>query len=352
MFGFFRKTVSPDSCETLMLISQAVRSGLPLAEAVRLSLGNSLAQTGTDRLPPEMRAFEQLTRLLEKGVEPQTAVRQSGLPPMTAELFAVALKTGNFADTFDEMTRLETNRVLTIRMICQALAYPVFLLAGTLIVLLIFFGSIAPQFKKIFMDFGMDVPYLTSTVLHVSDAVRDGSFLIGVAVFIGILLVGIRLFFPRFLFCIPIFGAIGRSMVKNRILSQMAFFVSLNIPLDEALEKCGRTVRNRAYRKDCLSAAEAAKRGMLFQEIVHRFYWLFPAWLAPMIAQNDSPETLTRSLRRAAETVDIQKETSLQLLQILSLPLFVFFITSTVLVSTIAMFMPLIKLITSLSSPM
>ena len=122
-----------------------------------------------------------------------------------------------------------------------------------------------------------------------------------------------------------------------------------NVPLPEALEQCGKAMRNSAYRRDCRNAAAAARKGMSFAEIALRYYWLFPAWLAPMIAADNLRETLSKSLRRAADTVEQQKDVSILFLQTLSLPLFILFMFITLGTIISAMFMPLVKLISDLS---
>ncbi|MDR1382442.1 MAG: type II secretion system F family protein [Planctomycetaceae bacterium] len=340
----FHKNVSAGTCEMMLLIAQAVKSGVPLADAVRLSVGSSGTETIAERS-----AFLQLATLLEKGIEPQAAVQQSGFSSGAADLFDVALKTDNFIEAFDELARIETNRVMTFNAVCQALAYPFFLFGTLLVFFLLFLLYIMPQFKDIFDNFGIRLPFLTEVFIWISDACYDLSLVVGIAVFAAILWIGIKLLFPRFLFCIPILGAVGRSIYMSKTLNQLAFFVLQNVPLAEALEKCGQTMRNAAYRKDCLSAAEAAKRGASFQEIVLRYYWLFPAWLAPMLVKNNTPESIARSLRRAAETTDMQKDFSLLLLQTLSLPLFILFIFGLVFTTVVATFLPLITLVTELS---
>jgi type II secretory pathway component PulF len=108
-------------------------------------------------------------------------------------------------------------------------------------------------------------------------------------------------------------------------------------------------MRNVAYRRDCRDAAAAARKGMSFAEITLRYYWLFPAWLAPTIAVGNRRESLSKSLRRAAETVEQQQDMSIMFLQTLCLPLFVMFIFCLMVALVMALFMPQVYLITSLS---
>jgi type II secretory pathway component PulF len=61
-------------------------------------------------------------------------------------------------------------------------------------------------------------------------------------------------------------------------------------------------------------------------------------------------ESLSKSLRRAAETVEQQKDASILLLQSLSLPLFIILLFYMVGSFVIAMFSPMIVLVTNLSA--
>jgi type II secretory pathway component PulF len=191
---------------------------------------------------------------------------------------------------------------------------------------------------------------MTVMVIQLAKLARSPMFLLGCIAIIGVLYIVIRALFPRFWLCVPVLGNIGRSLYTARMLRQLTGQILRNVPLPEALEQCGKTMRNHALRKDCKSAAEASRRGMPFWEIALRYYWLFPTWLAPILAVEQSRDSLVKSLRRAAETVDQQKDASLLLLQSLALPVYIIIVYSAIGFFTMTMFMPLVKLVTDLSS--
>jgi len=327
--------------ETLLLIAQAVKSGIPLAAAIRLTVGE---QPGRKQLP-----LLRLAELLDKGLEPKVAAAQSGLPKPVAGLLDVALSSGDFAGTFDELAKLELRRSLTIHRVIQALAYPILTFACCVLCLGSMLITSVPQFKAMFVEFNSELPAMTLWVIQLSDMVCSPLSLLGLAVFVLTLYVAAKFLFPRFWLCIPIFGNIGRCLYTARMLRQMANQVSRDVPLPEALEECGKAMRNSAYQYDCRSAAAAARKGMSLEEIVLRYYWLFPAWLSPMVAVENRRESLSKSLRRAADTVEQQEDVSLLFLQAISLPFFIMIMVTAVGFFVIAMFMPLIKLITDLS---
>jgi type II secretory pathway component PulF len=328
--------------ETLLLISQAVKSGVPLSSAIRLTIGSE----------PQRRdkAFLKLATLLDKGIEPKVAAAQSGLPTAVVDLLDTALTSEDFAGTFDELAKLEISRSLTIHRVLQALAYPTLLFVGTVLCFWQLLVITVPQFEAIFNDFDTTLPAMTAGIVQLSQLARNPMFLLGCGAILVVLWFAVRFLFPRFWFCVPVFGNIGRSLYTAKMLRQMANQVARNVPLPEALEQCGKTMRNSAYRKDCRSAAAAARKGMPFWEIALRYYWLFPSWLAPMLAVQQARESLAKSLRRAAETVEHQKESSILLFQSLSLPVFIILTLSCVGFFAIAMFMPLVSLISCLSA--
>jgi len=328
--------------ETLLLISQAVKSGVPLSAAIRLTIGAQPQRS--------QKAFLRLATLLDQGIEPKIAAAQSGLPGSVVDLLDIAFTSGDFAGTFDELAKLEVSRSLAIHRVVQALAYPCLLLVLTVWTFVVILFSTVPQYDKLFHDFGAELPAITAGVIQFSQMVRNPLVVLGSVALAVVLYVGIKFLFPRFWFCVPLLGSIGRCLYTMRMLHQMANQVARNVPLPDALEQCGKTMRNSAYRKDCRAAAESARRGMPFWEIALRYYWLFPTWLAPILAADNVQESLSRSLRRAAETVDQQKDAAILLLQVLSLPLFVIIIFHCVSLVMIAMFMPLVNLITSLSA--
>jgi type II secretory pathway component PulF len=327
--------------ETLFLISQAVKSGVPLATAIRLTVGNQPKRGNA--------AFLRFAELLDKGIEPQTAAAKSGLPKSVVNLLDTALISGDFAGTFSELAKLETRRSLTILRVVQALAYPLILFVGGIFLLFQIFVVTVPGYESIFKDFETQLPQITELILIISHMVRSPQFLLGLCVFALTLYIAAKLLFPRFWHCVPVLGHIGRCLYTARILRQMANQVSRNVPLPEALEQCGKTLRNSAYRKDCRSAATDARNGMSFAEIVLRYYWLFPTWLSPMVALDHVQETLSKTLRSAADTVEHQEDVSIMLLQTISLPLFIIITFSVVGIVVISLFMPLVSVITTLS---
>jgi type II secretory pathway component PulF len=68
-----------------------------------------------------------------------------------------------------------------------------------------------------------------------------------------------------------------------------------------------------------------------------------------MVVENVSKDSMVQSFRRAADLEERQQEVAINLLQTLSVPICLFVTLQVVAFAMIALFLPLLKLITELS---
>ena len=282
-----------DHCETLTLVTQAVKSGKSLSDAIRLSLDGSNSRSG--------HIFLRLADRLDQGVEPMTAVRQSGLPKNAILLFEVALESGDFQGTFEELVSLEERRATTFRQVFQAMTYLLIIFFSAWIVGFFSLWYIIPQFENIFNAFETELPTMTLSLLKLSWLARDPGAALGTIVFFASLYFLGRRFCPRIGHYLPVVGGIARNSYKSHFLRQLSSQVRRDVPLPDSLLQCGKTLNNRAYRQDCRKAAQVAQNGGTLSQVALQFTWLFPAGIYPALAENVSKDSIVQSLRRAAD---------------------------------------------------
>jgi len=91
-------------------------------------------------------------------------------------------------------------------------------------------------------------------------------------------------------------------------------------------------------------------QGHVVCEITLHYDWLFPEWLGPIINAAKSDDDLARSLRRAAETAEMQKDASIHCAQTLALPLFITLMGICFGTLVLAIMMPIMDLIKNLTT--
>lgn len=328
--------------ETMLLISQAVRSNLPLGEAIRLLVSGS-PNTRINR------SLLRLAALLDKGLEPQLAVRKAKLPRRLTALLETAFKSGNFPEYFAELIETEQDRNKIFQTLTNLMAYPLFVFGIMLFVV----GMLVLAtwgFEIIYLDFGMQLPLLTKLMVGFSRKLSQPEthfILIG-----GIL---VLLFLQHFLFSsfwfrIPILGNLFRSLASQKLLRQLLFSMKHGVPMDQALElAAGSFSFNRAYRKRCLRAAVLAKEGTKFSQLIMFFPLIFPCWLVPFVQTAEKNDTVPSALQHGLDVLKADQAGSAFFFYTVFIPIFYFCFLAFFCFVIIALFLPLIKLVTPLS---
>lgn len=337
---------SDTTYETLLLIALAAKSKMPLSESIRLTLSDK-KQARNSR---SHRSLLRFAELIDTGIDPRKAVRQAGFSKSLVEILEASLESGDFADSLEEICTFETTRRESYYALQRALAYPLLIIFFLLLLCFLCGLWIMPSFAKLFRDFDTELPALTMLVLSISQALAAPAFWIALFLWFFLSWLLFRFLAPRALYSIPLIGPVFLSVFATGFLNRLGLLINRGKPLGEAFRLCAKTTRGAIFRYDCRRAAEDADRGLSLPEIVLRYPCLFPLWLAPIVhaAQNDNL-TIAISLCRAAESLEEQKRATVAFFESLIIPLLYFPIIFMVFILILAMFLPMIKLITSLS---
>ncbi len=331
--------------ETLLLISQALRSKLSLSEAIRLSILDR-----PDGSNSRQRALLRFADELDKGLDIPNAAAMAGLPRKLTHLLDAAQKSGDFPDYLAELTVAEQAKTKTIQHLTDIASYPLFLLlVMALSLFLTLFLSL--QFESVFEDFGMELPVMTVLTLAGAHILYEPQtwYILGGGL-LGLLVVQ-RLLFPAFWFYVPVIGQIFWTLAVEKLIRQIVASLRLHRPLDEAFRLAARSFRfNRSLYKKCLQAADLAGDGTKLSTLIAIYPLLFPAWLQPLVRMAEKNDSIPNALRHGLDVLEEERSGSTLILATAVVPFVCFAFLSLVGFFVTAMFLPLIKLITTLSS--
>ncbi len=339
MFGIFGGHGRSDQNEQLLLVSEAVKSGLSLAEAIRLTADNG----------PVGRSFLRFADLLDQGFLPGEAVRQSGFASEIRNVLSDSLENPCFADSFALQTRLyQFRRQMRIRLI-NALAYPAFLFISVLVVFYFLFFFIVPQLTTVYDDFGTELPANTQMLILFGKLMVHGGFYIALLLFILIMILFSKTIFLRLFYRIPFFGTLRLKIFQCGLLRMIAFSLRREIPLPVILKSLADRTGCRAFKNDLRRAGERAEQGERVGDLVLDFPWLFPVWLAPLLNSNNGREAQADSFEDASKTIEKQSECIMSFAQTFSLVFALVFIFIAAILTLLGLIMPMIRLCGCLS---
>ncbi len=272
------------------------------------------------------------------------------------------------------------------RKVKGALVYPIVVVMVAVGILAFIMIKIVPQFKKIFDDFGSELPAMTQMLIDISNWVVNYWYLIPAIPFgINILIKLIKLIpygrfgWDLFMLKVVIFGALVEKNILSRSSRTLGTLLSSGVPILEALnitkETSGNSMFERLFAKvsDSIRDGEAIAKPLktysvppfnavallfwtAFVPVVGALMYLFryrrpvvDDLVVNMVDVGEESGELDTMLYKVADTYDEEVAVLTESLTSLMEPLLIIFLGGAVGFIVVALFMPLIKLINDLS---
>jgi type II secretory pathway component PulF len=331
-------------------VSGLTAAGLPLSGGLR-AMAEEIPLSGFHR------ALLDLAARLERGAALETALEQLGpaLPEHVRGLVRAGVRSGRLGEILAQYVRYRSMAVQLRRKAESSMAYPSVLFLVFVSIFWFMLVVIVPKFKKIFMDFGVELPQITLSLLYVSDWFYD--YWLGTLIILGGGLVVAwlltKLFMPptarrRLFYLTPLVGPLSRWTGLAQFSRLLAMLVECELPLPTALQLAGGGVADAEVADAARQLAREIESGRPLAECQTR-YARFPAALAQGLQMGEDSQALAESLRAAAEMMEGQAMIHSEFVFRAAPPLTMFFIVAALGYIVVGLFMPLIKLITELS---
>jgi len=253
------------------------------------------------------------------------------------------------ADFMEKAQRLK-------RRVVGAMIYPacVIVFAGLIVTGIMIF--VVPKFKEIFRDFGTTLPVLTTYLIAVSDWIADYGWLwlLGspFIIYFGLKLMGKskigRLIIDVTKLKVPILGQILSKTAIARFTRTLGTLLSAGVPILDALNITRDTVGNVVYEKAMQKVHDAIREGESFAAPLRQAK-VCDSIVTNMIDVGEETGDLDKMLIKIADNYDEEVDVLVGSLVSLLEPIMVVGLGGVVGTIVIALFLPLVKLISSLS---
>ncbi|MEM8783540.1 MAG: type II secretion system F family protein [Planctomycetota bacterium] len=331
-------------------LAQLTEAGMPVASGLRLIA----ADVRRGRLS---RSIEAVADELEGGADLSEAFERhrGAFPPLYAQLVEVGVKTGRLPGVLLNLGR-HLSRVSRLRIaLWRALAYPLVVLVMLVGVMVIWAGWVAPQFGEIFEDFGTQMPALTLWVLTASGWMLPmACVILGLLVAVPVLwklmdrfwvAVGER---ERLLMRLPLLGPALKRGAVARWCGLLRLGVDAGMDLPGALRMAGSASASRAVDEDADVIAHAIERGEELKAVNGDRLRVVPGAVPASMHLATTHADLPGVLENLEAMYGQQAELRLGTLQAVIAPVLLVLLALALGLMTMAMFLPLVKLMSSL----
>jgi general secretion pathway protein F len=331
-------------------IAGITKSQLPLLPGLR-ALGEGLPSRSLRR------GLQALCLRLERGEPLEEALRggEVALPRHLSGLIEVGVRSGRLGEMMEWFLH-HVRRQTDLRRRCRAsLLYPVVLLIAGASAMLFGLLFIVPAVRAMFVEMQVELPDLTLALLTVSDFVRQYGFgVLAVLLFITggvpllLWLFGRRPLLDRTLAATPFIGTMFRCSALAGFCELMSMFISARLPLSQSVRLAGEGCRDTDLREQFDAIALCLEQGQddvdlfgrlanISPQLIHVFHW------------KNREANFAEALRAAVRIYESQARMQIAMAGMLLEPLVIIGVLGGLATFMMALFLPLIKLLKSLS---
>ena len=332
-------------------LATLIDSGLPLLRSL-----NVLAKQERDKLMKK--TIDKLADSVQSGSTFSDALALH--PKIFNDLYVNMVKAGEVGGVLElVLNRLSEFQEKAARIrnkILSAMVYPIIVMTMALGILCFLLVFIVPRFEVIFHDLLGDKPLPPATrfVLNVSGALQHHGLILLAAVvvivvgynFIGRTRKG-RLAIDNFKLRMPLFGNLNRKTAISRFARTLGTLVTSGVPILQALNITRETAGNAAIALAIARVHDSVKEG---ESIVQplEVSKVFPPMVVSMVDVGEETGKLPEMLLKIAEIYDDEVDNAVAALTSMLEPIMIVFLAVIVGTIVLALFTPLISIITGL----
>jgi type IV pilus assembly protein PilC len=276
-------------------------------------------------------------------------------PSQFDALYCNLVSAGETAGMLDGiLDRLATykEKILAIKSkIKSALFYPitvVIVATGVVTVIMIW---VIPAFKKVFANFGANLPAPTLVVIAISDFFTAYWWLIGgiiVAIAVGLAFLhrrsaAFRYLIDRLSLKVPVIGGIIEKATIARWTRTLATMFAAGVPLVESLDAVAGAAGNAVFAAGTRRIQNEVSTGTSLTNAMHNT-GLFPSMVLQMTQIGEESGSLDGMLSRVADFFEREVDDAVAAMSSLLEPLIIVFLGVVIGGLVVAMYLPIFKL--------
>lgn len=322
-------------------LSILINAGVPILESLEI-LGKQ-EQNGSLK-----KVIRNITMSVEEGKSLyDSMIGQTGF----SKLYCSLVKAGEAAGILDgilvKLAEFLERAEKIKKQVKGALTYPVIVFIVGILVVFGLMTFVVPQFVDILKEGNQEIPWVTQTVIDISDFFREYTLLLIVGLFCTtiVFLNYIKTTTGKkqwdlFTMKAPLFGILIIKGNLGSFTRTLATMLSAGVPIIDSLEICIETLDNTQIAKDLEKVRRAVIEGKSITEPLGRIKY-FPPLVTQMIKVGESTGNLDQMLIKVADVFEEEVEELVQNLTKLIEPLVLVVLGGMIGFVLIAMYLPI-----------
>lgn len=257
----------------------------------------------------------------------------------------------------DRVATFQEKAIKTRGKVKSAMVYPVVIMFVAVIIVSVLMVFVVPKFQQIFADMlkGAPMPAITQFVIDISTFMKT-HILVTLAIIIGVFVI-IKLFFrTKFgkrawdvtILKLPKIGDLSMKSTVSRFTRTFGTLLASGVPILEALKITSGTLNNVIVNEALDRVHDRVRDGESLAVPLDQ-QKLFPTMVTSMIEVGEETGQLSEMLNRIADNYDEEVDNAVSAVTSIIEPVMILLMAVVVGTIVIALFLPLIQIIQSLT---
>ena len=255
---------------------------------------------------------------------------------------------------FERLADYYEKEAKTKRKIKSALSYPIILLIIAFAALAVIAVFVMPNFSSMFDQFGADLPGISKTVINVSTFIQDNILNIILYVFLIIVifillgkLKSVRRLYDKIKLNMPFFKNLTIASITSRFANGFSVLLNSGIPLLSCVNTISKLLGNKIVEEKLQVVKNEISSGRTVAKSLETIN-LFPDMLIEMISVGESTGNLEEVLNKITDYFEEQLDIEIKSMTAAIEPVMIIFIGLIVVVVLLAIFLPMLELMSAI----
>ena len=275
-------------------------------------------------------------------------------PVFFRNMVAIGELSGRLDIVFNRLADYYENDAKTRKKVKSALSYPLFLIGiaiGALAVISLF---VMPNFSSMFASFGADLPVISQIVIDVTNFFRENFLqIVGILILLIFMFIlsskipSVAKFYDRLKIEAPIIKNLNIASMTSRFSNGFSVLLSNGMQLIDAIDIISKLLGNKVVEEKLQIVKNEISVGKQISKALETIN-LFPDMLIEMIAVGEETSSLEEVLNRVTPYFDDQVSAEIKKMTGAIEPIMILMIGLIVVVVLLAIFLPMLDLMSAI----
>lgn len=334
-----------DVCLLTRQFATLLQAGLPVGQALSAMVEQS-EQANLKEVIQTIRAEV----LAGKTLSEAFAMFPQSFSDVYRAIIVAGEESGELSNVMEKLADYTESRNQLKQKVIAAFIYPALVTIVAMMVIAGLLVYVVPQVVGAFEQSKQALPWLTRSLIFLSDVVRIIWIYVIAAIILGLVLFKkmlkdpeIKFRFHAFLLSTPLLGGLMKGVNTARLASTLSILVGSGVPMMRALRAASNMMSNLPMKLAVDSAMEKVKDGAPLSRAL-KAEQLFPPILIHLIMSAESTGKLDEMLERAAQQQSRELENKIGVITALLEPVLILVMGGVVLLIVLAILMPIIEM--------